>query len=146
MSPGWEHLITWMNPSVGHLNSILARVGGNLKDNFQKSQMPGGGGMLKLWFDRNINVLPGSHKIMHAIKTSVQWILDHASLIWSYSICHLMCLFKVFAFFRLQEWRKTSPIDLMPSPGSRWEVNTSCKSTYRMLLETSWGRGHAKTL
>ena len=33
-----------MNPSVGHLNSILARVGGNLKDNFQKSQMPGGGG------------------------------------------------------------------------------------------------------
>ena len=32
-----------MNPSVGHLNSSLARVGGNLKDNFQKSQMPGGG-------------------------------------------------------------------------------------------------------
>ena len=39
---------------MGHLNGILARVGGNLKNNFQKSQMPGGllggggGGMLKL--------------------------------------------------------------------------------------------------
>jgi len=27
---------------VGHLNSILARLGGNLNNNFQKSQMPGG--------------------------------------------------------------------------------------------------------
>ena len=36
MSPGWGHLITWMDPSVGHLNGILARVGGNLNDNFQK--------------------------------------------------------------------------------------------------------------
>ena len=47
-----------MDPSVGHLNRILARVGGNLNDNFQKSQMPGGlpgGGMLKLRFDRYIN-------------------------------------------------------------------------------------------
>ena len=46
-----------MGPSVGHLNGILARVGGNLNDNFQKSQMPGGlpgGGMLKLRFDRYI--------------------------------------------------------------------------------------------
>ena len=46
-----------MDPSVGHLNGILARVGGNLNDNFQKSQMPGGlpgGGMLKLRFDRYI--------------------------------------------------------------------------------------------
>ena len=42
MSPGWGHLITWMDPSVGHLNGILARVGGNLNNNFQKSQMPGG--------------------------------------------------------------------------------------------------------
>ena len=57
MSPGWGHLITWMDPSVGHLNGILARVGGNLNNNFQKGQMPGGltgGGMLKLWFDRYI--------------------------------------------------------------------------------------------
>ena len=40
-----------------HLNGILAQVGGNLKNNFQKSQMPGGlpgGGMLKLRFDRYI--------------------------------------------------------------------------------------------
>ena len=29
-------------PSVGHLNGILAPVGGNLNNNFRKSQMPGG--------------------------------------------------------------------------------------------------------
>ena len=39
---------------MGHLNGILARVGGNLNNNFQKSQMPGGLGMLKLRFDRYI--------------------------------------------------------------------------------------------
>ena len=42
---------------MGHLNGILARVGGNLNNNFQKSQMPGwlpGGAMLKLRFDRYI--------------------------------------------------------------------------------------------
>ena len=57
MSPGSGHLITWMDPSVGHLKGILAWVGGNLNNNFQKSQMPGGlpgGGMLKLRFDRYI--------------------------------------------------------------------------------------------
>ena len=27
---------------MGHLNGILALVGGNLNNNFQKSQMPGG--------------------------------------------------------------------------------------------------------
>ena len=57
MSPGWGHLITGMDTSVGHLNGILARVGGNLINNFQKSQMPGGlpgGDMLKLRFDRYI--------------------------------------------------------------------------------------------
>ena len=145
MSPGWGHLITWMNPSVGHLNSILARVGGNLKDNFQKSQMPGGG-MLKLWFDRNINVLPGWHKIMHATKTSVQWILDHASLIWSYSICHLMCLFKVFAFFSCRSEERPHRWTWCHHQAPIQEVNTSCKRTYRMLLETSGRRGHAKTL
>ena len=42
MSPGWGHLITWMDPSMGHLNGILARVGGNLNNNFRKSQMSGG--------------------------------------------------------------------------------------------------------
>jgi len=31
-----------MDPSVGHLNSILAQGGGNLNNNFQKSQMPVG--------------------------------------------------------------------------------------------------------
>ena len=43
---------------MGHLNGILARVGGNLNKKFQKSQMPGGlpggRGMLKLRFDRYI--------------------------------------------------------------------------------------------
>ena len=49
----------WMDPSVGHLNGFFARVGGNLNNNFQKSQMPGGlpgGGMLKLRFDRYITI------------------------------------------------------------------------------------------
>ena len=42
---------------MGHLNGILAWVGGNLNNNFQKSQMPGGGGgMLKLRFDRYISL------------------------------------------------------------------------------------------
>ena len=47
---------------MGHLNGILARVGGNLNNNFQNSQINargvaqgGGGGMFKLRFDRNIN-------------------------------------------------------------------------------------------
>ena len=56
---------------MGHLNGILARVGGNLNNNFQKSQMPGwlpgggGGGMLKLRFDRYItfvNLISGVRK------------------------------------------------------------------------------------
>ena len=43
---------------MGHLNGILARVGRNLNNNFQKSQIPGGGGgMLKIRFDRYINGL-----------------------------------------------------------------------------------------
>ena len=44
---------------MGHLNGILARIGGNLNNNFQKSQMPGGlpgEGMLKLRFDRYISI------------------------------------------------------------------------------------------
>ena len=46
-----------MDPSVGHLNGILAPVGGNLNSNFPKSQMSGGlpgGGMLKVRLDRYI--------------------------------------------------------------------------------------------
>ena len=49
---------------MGHLNGILARVGGNLDKNFQKSQipggLPGGGGMLKLRFDRYITTATAS--------------------------------------------------------------------------------------
>ena len=39
-----------------HLNGIFARVGRNLNNNFQKRQMPAGGGvgMLKLPFERYI--------------------------------------------------------------------------------------------
>ena len=45
---------------MGHLSVILARVGGNLNNNFEKSQMPGGlpgggGGMMKLRFDQHIS-------------------------------------------------------------------------------------------
>ena len=58
MFPGWGHSMTLMDPSVGNLNGILAWVGGNLNNNFPKSQMPGGlaggGGILKLRFDRYI--------------------------------------------------------------------------------------------
>ena len=31
MSSGWGHLITWTDPGVGHLNGILARVGGEFE-------------------------------------------------------------------------------------------------------------------
>ena len=37
MSPGWGHLITWMDLVWGILNGILARVGGNLNNNFRKN-------------------------------------------------------------------------------------------------------------
>ena len=40
MSPGWGHLISWMDPSAGHLNGTLARVGGNMTKT--TSQMPEG--------------------------------------------------------------------------------------------------------
>ena len=49
---------------MGHLKGILAQVGGNLNNNFEKSQMPQGvapgrgGGMLKLRFDRYISTNP----------------------------------------------------------------------------------------
>ena len=52
---------------MGHLNDILARVGGNLNNNFQKSQMPGGlpgGDMLKLRFDRYITLLIGKCNVI----------------------------------------------------------------------------------
>ena len=61
MSPGWGHFITRIDPRVGHLNIILALGGGNFNINFQKSQMPGGllggGGDLKLRFDRYIKTV-----------------------------------------------------------------------------------------
>ena len=41
MSPGWGHLITWMDPSVEHLNGIFARVGGIWTIIFKKVKCPG---------------------------------------------------------------------------------------------------------
>ena len=57
---------------MGHLNGILAQVGGNLNNNFQKSQMPGGcpGGMLKLRFDRYISFI--NYKVGDDNKKSVK--------------------------------------------------------------------------
>ena len=70
MSPGWGHFITRMDPSVGLLSGIFARVGGNLNNNFQKSQMPGGlpGGILKLRFDR-CNMIRVESIISHHVTT-----------------------------------------------------------------------------
>ena len=62
---------------MGHLNGILARVGGNLNNNFQKSQMPGGlpggGGMLKLRFDRYISgqqLAEGFNSAIHSLSVN----------------------------------------------------------------------------
>ena len=60
MSPGWGPFDHLNGPlSVGHLKGILAQVGGNLNNNFHKSQIPRGlpgGAMLKLRFDRCVIV------------------------------------------------------------------------------------------
>ena len=53
------HLTDKFDDRVGHLNTILARGGGNLKDPIFKSSnarlLPGGRGMLKFRVDRRIN-------------------------------------------------------------------------------------------
>ena len=73
MSPGWGHLITWMDPCVGHLNGIFARVGRNLNNNPQKSQMPGGlpggGGDVEalIWPIHYIPEKPLSSHLRHTI-------------------------------------------------------------------------------
>ena len=58
---------------MGRLNGILAQVGGNLNNNFQESQMPGGcpgGGMLKLRLDRYISFI--NYKVGDDNKKSVK--------------------------------------------------------------------------
>ena len=43
MSPGWRHLISLLDPSVGAFEQHFGPgIGWNLNNNFQKSQMPGG--------------------------------------------------------------------------------------------------------
>ena len=69
---------------MGHLNGILARVVGNLNNNFQKSQMPGGlpgeggggGVMFKLRFDRYV-----SKKIVFFRYLSFGWYILKSSLL-----------------------------------------------------------------
>ena len=75
MSSGWGHLITWMDPSVEHLNGIFARVGGNLNNNFQKGQMPGGlpgGGHVEasIWPIHNVFTLSWNTAITNKWKTA----------------------------------------------------------------------------
>ena len=63
-----------------YLNGILARVGGNLNNNFQKSQMPGGlpgGGMLKLRFDRYIILLISLILFLISPSSFIRTSLDH---------------------------------------------------------------------
>ena len=63
---------------MGHLHGILALVGGNLNNDFQKSQipggLPGGGGMLKLRFDRYITV---EHQSQHTTCFMINLTLKH---------------------------------------------------------------------
>ena len=55
--------------NVGHLNTILARGGGNLNDPIFKSSnardLPGGGGMLKFRVDRRISSGPVGQLWVH---------------------------------------------------------------------------------
>ena len=52
---------------VGHLNTILARGGGNLNDPIFKSSNARGGGMLKFRVDRRITIRVTSFWILSAI-------------------------------------------------------------------------------
>ena len=66
---------------MGHLNGILARVGGNLNNNFQQSQMPGGlpgEGVLKLRFDQYINQMERSKSFTSHRKIGQQSMLSHS--------------------------------------------------------------------
>ena len=72
---------------MGHLNGILARVGGNLNNSFQKSQMPGGlpgGGyryinLLTLSsiqqqaYILDVHVRCTTSETSHSVKISVAW-------------------------------------------------------------------------
>ena len=60
MSPGWGHLITWMDPSVGHLNDILARVGGELKGDVEASIWP-------IHYGPKIDHSHGENRLSHII-------------------------------------------------------------------------------
>ena len=73
---------------MGHLNGILARVGGNLNNNLQKSQMPGRGGHVEASI-RPIHKLTEVKYLMHIIisndvpcfdgKKLKGWVYSHLS-------------------------------------------------------------------
>ena len=94
---------------MGHLNGILARVGGNLNNNFQKSQMPEGlpgGGMLKLRFDRYIIL----NRLQIEDSTFSSVILKHfVKPPTSNSSLELSCLINC----------KSSSVDIFDTPGNR---------------------------
>ena len=57
------------------MNGILARVGGNWNNNFQKSQMPKGGcpgGTLKLRFDRYISLVQNFKKPLDIFSPQIE--------------------------------------------------------------------------
>ena len=104
MSPGWGHLITWMDPSVGHLNGILARVGESFNNNFQKSQMPrglpwwGGDVEASIWPIHNSAYLFGEEK-------DVQWSYSGslpADVLWGSFVTHSMNAWQTNPKGRLQ--------------------------------------------
>ena len=94
---------------MGHLNGILARVGGNLNNHFQKSQMPEGlpgGGMLKLRFDRYIIL----NRLQIEDSTFSSVILKHfVKPPTSNSSLELSCLINC----------KSSSVDIFDTPGNR---------------------------
>ena len=130
MSLGWGHLITWIDPSVGHLNGILARVGANLSNNFQKSQMPGG--------------LPGGD-----IEASI-WLIHKLPIMFLRKAKTLFCT-KFLKPYRtvvtLRPWPKKKKINF-GTPTRRLPFH--CFGTSNMAAVTStaetekiWGRGCA---
>ena len=90
-SPGWGHLITWMDHSVGHLNGILARVGGNLNKNWQKKSSARGfarGGHVEA------SIWPIHYTYMKIHSNSIMVCISYA-LKDSWKYLFILCSFKL---------------------------------------------------
>ena len=83
--------------SVGHLNGILARVGGNLNNNFQKSQMPGelpgggGGGDVEtsIWAIHKSEIPRLFLDLEDIFSLTISWpVVTMHSCIWIYKILY----------------------------------------------------------